>query len=269
MRALAPPARPEVILPRLATPAAEVAARALIEPVAFSMTQPRSWPFYLRALLSSLGFGMSAAIVHLALGIGLILALGMPPLTWFAAKTIPMELCLALLAGMAISPLFLLRKQGAWLHPLVLALLWLGLERWVAIDPSKPQMWLGPPLGALLVYGLGVLAARWRRWLPVALCLVLPALLLLVPIAKEGVAGKPSAAGVVRGTPPANAPDDYCVDRLAAKGRQWAARAVSVVLVPVIEGFRLSRFSIADNKILRGTEMVMDDTVDAVVLLSR
>jgi arylsulfatase A-like enzyme len=170
------------------------------------MSEPRRLPFPVLGLLSGAGYGMSVAIVHLAMGIFLIMALGMAPLTWFAARTIPMELGLALIAGLLWSPLFLAR-WGRWAHPLAMAATWIGLERWCAIDPSKPQMWLAPPVVALVFLGLGALMWRWQRWLPILLAVLLPVLLLSIPVARQQLSGTVVAAETERGSPPANAPD--------------------------------------------------------------
>lgn len=139
-------------------------------------------------LLGGLGWGMAISMVHLAQGIGLIVALGTPPMTGFAAKTVPMELVLGVLAGLLFAPVTRLTKNP-WAHPLVLAAAWIGLERFVAVDPSKILMWVGPTLGALLVFAIG--RAIWRR-MPAAvlgLSVAIPAITLVIPEAIE--ASKP------------------------------------------------------------------------------
>ncbi len=170
------------------------------------MSQHWKSSFPVRGLASGAAYGMSISIVHLAMGIFLIIALGMAPLTWFAARTIPMELGLALLVGLLWSPLFLLGR-GALLHPVALALTWIGLERWAAIDPSKLQMWLVPPLAGLLLAWLGFRLWRLRPWLPVGLAVLLPVLLLSIPPIKQHLTGKVSGPDTAHGTPPEGAPD--------------------------------------------------------------
>lgn len=171
------------------------------------MASPSSIPQrLLGGVRTGLAFGLASSLVHLVMGIGLIWALGMPPMTWFAARTLPMELTVALLAGILTCPLAL-APRGHVAQPIALFLLWVGLERWVAIDPSKLQMWLAPPVGALVVYGIGVALYRWKRWMPVAVAAVLAAVALAVPVVKEKVAGTSSMPEEKRGTAPAGAPD--------------------------------------------------------------
>ena len=139
-------------------------------------------------LLSGLGFGWAVWIVHLAMGMGLIIVMGMAPLTWFSAKTVFMEPPLAMLIGFLLTPLYLLRK-GRYIHPAVMTLLWIGMERFVAVDPDKLQMWLLPPLvGLLLFYGSSWLwQKKWQAVLAVAAAV--PALLLLAPIVHYKMSG--------------------------------------------------------------------------------
>ena len=59
-----------------------------------------------RGLRGGLGFGIAVSIAHLAHGIGLIMVLGLPPLTRFAMQSIVMELVLAVRVGVALSPLY-------------------------------------------------------------------------------------------------------------------------------------------------------------------
>jgi len=120
--------------------------------------------FLLRGLLGGVAWGTAVAVAHLGHGIGLILVLGQPPLTWFAAKGTAVEFLLGVLAGVALSPLYKV-PRGAIAHPIALTVLWLVIERLVAVDPSKPLMWIAPSLVALAFVGVGHLV--WRK-LPAA-----------------------------------------------------------------------------------------------------
>ena len=84
--------------------------------------------FLLRGLLGGLAWGTAVAVAHLGHGIGLILVLGQPALTWFAAKGTLVELVLGVLAGVVLAPLYRAPK-GEIAHPVVLCLVWLVFER--------------------------------------------------------------------------------------------------------------------------------------------
>jgi len=79
-----------------------------------------------KGLTGGLGFGMAVGIIHLAIGVILILRLGMPPMTWFVAKSILMEVPCAVLAGLLLFPMYL-HGKGRWLHPVAMTLTWIGL----------------------------------------------------------------------------------------------------------------------------------------------
>ena len=85
------------------------------------MQDSTSGPLTIKALImrgvqGGLGYGWAVCMVHLAMGMSLIIALGMAPLTWFSAKTLLMEPPLAMLFGLILSPLYLL-KRGRFIHP--------------------------------------------------------------------------------------------------------------------------------------------------------
>lgn len=162
-----------------------------------------------RALLSGLGWGSAIGTVHLAIGVVLIVALTVPPMTWFTAKSILIEASVAVALGLALAPAFV-APYGRVIHPVALALLWIGLERWVAVDPTKLQMWVAPTVIALVLYaGCAAAIARWPRALAgvVGVALVLPPILVAVPVVNYKLGGYGKGSTAVRGTPPAGAPD--------------------------------------------------------------
>ena len=136
-----------------------------------------------QGLQTGLGFGLAIALVHLAAAIGLLVALGQPPLTGMAIQSFIMELLLVVPAALLFSPLLKLQK-GMWLHPFALGLLWIGMERWVAVDPGKLQMWIGPSIGAMVVFSIG--RKIWSKKPAAALGLAgaLFVTLLIVPIVR-------------------------------------------------------------------------------------
>ncbi len=159
-----------------------------------------------RALLGSLGFGATVATVHLAIGMALMLVLNVPPMTAFAAMSVPMEIGVALPVGLLFAPV-LLAPRGQVIHTILLALTWLALERWVAVDPTKLQMWVAPTIVATLLFGAAAFAFR-RFPLPVVgAYLVLPPILLSLPIVSYQINGYEEAPLAARPDAPANAPD--------------------------------------------------------------
>ncbi len=111
------------------------------------------------SLRAGLGWGIAVALAHLIHGIGLIMVLGQPPLTLFALKGSLIEVALGLLAGILLVPLRWVPKANI-AQPIAFLVVWLVMERLVAVDPSKPLMWIGPPLGGLLLYGIGSALAK-------------------------------------------------------------------------------------------------------------
>lgn len=135
-----------------------------------------------------LGFGLAISTVHIVIGTVLILALGMPPLTAFAFNALLIEIACGLIAGIVLSPLTRL-PQGKRIHIGVLAALWIGMEWWVAVDPTKVQQWIGPTVGSLVVFAIG--SAIWKRWPKVlaGLAVVFPIVVLLIPDIKHRAEG--------------------------------------------------------------------------------
>ena len=157
-------------------------------------------------LLGGLGYGLAVGIVHLAIGTGLILSLGMPPMPWFAAKSVLMEVPLVALLGLLLCPVYL-SKRGNLIHPAALTVTIIVLERFVAVDPSKLQMWVAPAVVALGLYALGVWIASKKMWVTAVLAVVLPVVFLAIPIVEHKISGGYEVSAADRGTPPANAPD--------------------------------------------------------------
>lgn len=157
-----------------------------------------------QGLRLGLGFGAAISIVHLTTGVGLIVALGMPPMTLFAAKSFVIELVLGVVFGLLVSPVFKL-KNSEWIAPIVLTLIWIAMERYVAVDPSKLQMWMGPSIGGLAVFSVGRLIFNKRPSVTYALATVLPLILLSVPVLmdkSESKFGRPAdMPGAEEGAP--------------------------------------------------------------------
>ncbi|RME24389.1 MAG: hypothetical protein D6798_11350 [Deltaproteobacteria bacterium] len=159
----------------------------------------------LQGLKGGLGWGVAITLVHLVQGIALIMVLNTPAMTGFAARTVPMELALALVLGLLTAPVTRL-SRSPWVQPLVLAAIWIGLERFVAVDPSKLPMWIGPTLGAIVVYAIGrVLWAR-RPAVVVGLAVAIPVIALAVPEVRDAMQPEIAPRQGAKAAPP-GAPD--------------------------------------------------------------
>ncbi len=155
-----------------------------------------------QGLRLGLGFGASVALVHVAVGIGLILLLGQPPLTAFVTWAFVMEFVLGGVAGGILCPLLKVSKRP-FVFPASLTLLWIGMEYWVAVDPTKVLMWMAPSLVAFGLFSAGRhLWARHARRVAAAVPLTVAALLTL-PILNYNATIQESL-----GVPLANAPED-------------------------------------------------------------
>ncbi len=163
--------------------------------------KPSPTEFVKQGLIGGLGYGVAVTLVHSVTGIGLIVALGMPPLTGFVVQAMLMEVLLGVAMGTLLSPLYKL-PRAEWIHPIALALLWLIMERWVAVDPSKLQMWVSGPLIGLIVFGIG--KAIWAKK-PVAVPIIATAISVVAltvpviihmgrPAADESLGDLPAAA---------------------------------------------------------------------------
>jgi arylsulfatase A-like enzyme len=187
--------------------------------------------------MAGLGFGLAIGIVHLAIGIGLIMAMKMPPMTWFAAKTILIELPLAGLVGVLLCPVFLSRR-GAWIHPIAMAVLWIVAERFVAVDPQKIVMWLPPALVALGLYGAFFWLTRKRRWINAVVGVVVPVILLSIPVIRlqtKGGYGASVSAGDA--TAPSGAPDVVFIVMDTVRAQSVSAYGYERETTPNLDAF--------------------------------
>lgn len=190
-----------------------------------------------KGLKTGLGFGLVICIVHLAIGIALIISMGMPPLTWFAAKTLFIEVPLALFFGLLMSPIQLLKK-GRFIQPAAMTLWWVAMERFVAVDPSKLQMWLAPPAVALALFFLFQWVWSKKPWICVAAAVITPALLLLLPIAVyKGGGGYDMKTSKPSAQAPENAPDVVFVVMDTVRGHNISTLGYERNTSPVFDAF--------------------------------
>ena len=188
-------------------------------------------------LMGGLGYGMAVGIVHLAIGVALILSLGMPPMPGFVAKSILIEVPLAVLVGLLWSPVLFL-GPGRWLHPLALAATWIALERYVAVDPTKLQMWVAPSVVALALFLLFRWIADKKRWPVLVLAAITPVALIAVPSIEHWLSGGYDIqASATRGTPPPDAPDVVFVVMDTVKAENVSAYGYERETTPVFDEF--------------------------------
>ena len=161
-------------------------------------------PTPIRGMLWGLAFGVAVATVHLAVGIGLILSLGQPPHTWFVLQGVLIEIGMGGVLGALVSPVLLLdRERGVYALALALTVIWLVMERWVAVDPSKPQMWLAGPLVGVVLFRIGIALSHVSVPLIGGVVVGLHALLLTVPVVKHAFSVEASTAERSAERPPA------------------------------------------------------------------
>jgi arylsulfatase A-like enzyme len=194
-----------------------------------------------RALIGGVAFGLAATTIEIWLNLPPTLMRGFGAGPTFFVRVAALEILLGALLGLVAAPVLGLRA-GRWLQPFVIAILWYGLERWVALDsPLFAVLEFAPPIGgALLVcaglrlgrrslrlaWGIGVvLLIAGMLAPPIALYVSRPALQKRaeLPPAREGApdvvlivldtvrAGSVSTYGYARPTAPA-------IDALAAEG---------------------------------------------------
>ena len=157
--------------------------------------------------ISGLGFGLTAGIVHLIIGNILIIVMGMAPMTLFSATTLPIETLVAITVGLLTSPLFLLKK-GHLIHPAIMALVWIALERLVAVNPARVAMWAMPSIFALLIYYSFKKLWQKSRITVVAAACILPVAILLCPVLRfYSIGGYDAANSVKAKKAPSGMPD--------------------------------------------------------------
>jgi arylsulfatase A-like enzyme len=158
-----------------------------------------------RALHGVLGFAVAITLVHLGHGIGLIVALGMPPLTGFVAQSIVMELAFASLLGLGLVWAYKL-PRGEWVFPVLAMVAYVVVEWVLAVDPSKIAMWLAPSVVAFVFFAIGRLI--WKKS-PIAVGVIsatLASLLMALPIVIDGQREALEVKGE-QGEAPDGAPD--------------------------------------------------------------
>ncbi|GEM_PF-215262 len=188
-------------------------------------------------LLNGLAWGVCVGAVHLAWGVGLIIATNMPPLTGFAFKSYLMELPIGLIAGVALSPLFKL-KQGKRAHTGALALLWIAMEYYVTIDPNAVLMWAAPSLVAVLLYWIGGRLRQKSLVVPVAAAMALPAIILAVPIARSAAKGGVAAVDTSdRASAPEGSPDVVFVVLDTVRAKSVSAYGYDRDTTPHLDAF--------------------------------
>ena len=81
-----------------------------------------------QGVLGALGIALAIGLVHYGHGVGLIMALGMPPMTGFVARSIFLEMALLLPIALLLLPVRLAPK-GEWIHPVAMVVSVIVIER--------------------------------------------------------------------------------------------------------------------------------------------
>jgi arylsulfatase A-like enzyme len=126
-----------------------------------------------RALLLGFAFGIAAATCDIWLGLTQFVMRRMGGGPLFFVKVAFLEVAIATGIGLLLAPLV---RVSAWLHAIALCGAWYGLQRWVALDsPMFAMQMNASAAGAVVVFGLGALLARWRKRAPwIAVCVLVP-----------------------------------------------------------------------------------------------
>lgn len=185
------------------------------------------------ALLGILGFAVAITLVHLGHGVGLIVALGMPPLTGFVLQSIVFELIFATLLGLALIWAYWL-PRGEWAFPVLAVLAYIVVERILAVDPSKIPMWLAPSLIAFVFFAIG--RQIWKK-APVAvpaIAGVLGAGLISLPLLADAQREALPVKGE-QGEAPDGAPDVLFIVMDTVRGQSVSVNGYERDTTPVLE----------------------------------
>ena len=120
-----------------------------------------------------------------------------------------------------------------WAQPVLLMLVWLAMERWVAVDPSKLQMWVAPPILGLGVFAIGRRLWHSRRPVALGLAVVLPVLFVMVPVVRDILRPEvPKTVEKLKDADP-GAPDDFKVlRRFDNFRRRFCGRTYGKTVIP-------------------------------------
>ena len=113
-----------------------------------------------RALIGGVAFGLAATTIEIWLNLPPTLMRGFGAGPTFFVRIAALEILLGALLGLVAAPVLGLRA-GRWLQPFVIAILWYGLERWVALDsPLFAVLEFAPPVGGALLVCAGLRLGR-------------------------------------------------------------------------------------------------------------
>ncbi len=159
-----------------------------------------------RAAVLGCAYGLAVSVVALSLGAQRLMALNMPPGPAVAARAALLQMVLGAVLGLLAAPV--LRGARGWLwHLLVVAAVWVGLERYLALDPLFLRAWLAAPLAGVVLVVMGRVAARWWRGLPWLLAGAIVVAAIVVPVLHHASRMADRQPAVALGTPSVGAPD--------------------------------------------------------------
>ena len=186
------------------------------------------------SLRLGLGFGLAMALVHLGHGIGLLVALGQPPLTVMALQSFVMEIALSVPIALILCPLLALNR-GRLIHALAMIMVFIVMERWVAVDPSKLPMWIAPSLVGGLVYAIGRRIWSKKPIYALGTAGVLLVVLLLIPIIRHSMTTDENAPSS-QGQAPDGAPDVLFIVMDTVRAQSSSTYGYERETTPVLSG---------------------------------
>lgn len=116
----------------------------------------------IRGMATGIALGLCIAAADAFFGARQVIGMNMPPMPEAAVQAALLEIALGAALGALLSPLRLLWKGDA-VHAVAVAMAWLGLARYVALDPANTPSWLMSPGVGFGLFVLGALVARRSR----------------------------------------------------------------------------------------------------------
>ncbi len=149
-----------------------------------------------RAIVLGAAYGLAVTAVELWFASVQIMGMGMPPMPKPASVAAGLEVVLGCMLGLASTPV---RKlAGAAAQAVAMALAWMALERYVAIDPSVVKMWLAGPAAGLVLLAAGWWIAGRYALVPWAIGVVAVVASVVVPTVSYRMHNEPTGVALAR-----------------------------------------------------------------------
>jgi arylsulfatase A-like enzyme len=186
-----------------------------------------------RGALAGASFGLGVSVAETWLSAIQLFLMNVPPMNAFAVPMTLGTIVAGAVIGAALSPLRLLPSGWLW-HLVALTALWTGVG--VEITPSAAFFRIfsvGVPVLALMGVLAGHVVARFSRWLPVGLGVLLVAAGILAPeVGYRVFTKRPEAILAKHASAPANAPDVVLVVLDTVRARNLSAYGYKLLTSP-------------------------------------